>query len=117
MTAAAFSQQTGHEAVITQTNLRRYEARVTCDCGAVQVNLMVDGPSESAVLERLSGAVLYQHRYIALTLANWKCSNCGATTGLDVDHKVMRSHGRDDRIENLRALCAGCHRQRHGLKA
>ena len=43
----------------------------------------------------------------------WRCANCGRPIPLEVHHKVFRSQGRDDRIENLVALCSCCHKGKH----
>ena len=48
----------------------------------------------------------------------YRCAECGELNALEIDHKVPRSKGRDDRIENLRAVCAsftGCriHEKKH----
>lgn len=51
-----------------------------------------------------------------------KCAMCGRkmpANAYEIDHKIPRSRGRDDRIENLRAVCTGLngcdlHRRKHG---
>jgi len=48
----------------------------------------------------------------------YRCAECGELNALEIDHKIPRSKGRDDRIENLRAVCAsftGCriHEKKH----
>lgn len=49
----------------------------------------------------------------------YRCLLCGRLVALEIDHINMRSHGRDDRRANLRALgtrfSCGCHARRHGL--
>lgn len=46
--------------------------------------------------------------------AKWRCEKCQAIKPIQVHHIKLRSHGRDDRITNLRALCQGCHSSEHG---
>jgi predicted restriction endonuclease len=72
--------------------------------------------TESVALASLSEAVLTAHRLIVLNRAGWKCELCGKIGGLEVHHNKFRSHGRDDRVANLVALCADCHREQHGGK-
>lgn len=44
----------------------------------------------------------------------YRCFRCGRIVPLENDHIVPRSHGRNDRRENCRALCPRCHEYRHG---
>lgn len=49
---------------------------------------------------------------------NGLCALCGkkmqGTANTEIDHKKSRgAHGRDDRLENLRAVHSSCHRLRH----
>ncbi len=57
------------------------------------------------------GATVYQLQF-------GKCAMCGRRMmpgQYEIDHiKSRGAHGRDDRIENLRALDSECHRRRHG---
>src|SRR5262249_14999309 len=44
--------------------------------------------------------------------AGWRCQACGLRTKLDVHHVVKRAHGGSDvDLDNLVALCRGCHDQ------
>jgi len=43
----------------------------------------------------------------------WRCQDCGSSKDLHVHHLVKRSKLGDDALDNLIALCAGCHRERH----
>lgn len=45
---------------------------------------------------------------------SWRCQVCGAMSGLEIHHKEFRSHGGDDREENLITLCCRCHASIHG---
>lgn len=82
--------------------------------------LMCAGDNESEILKALVEMVYRYNREIVLTRAAGKCENCGAKGSLEVDHITARSKGRNDRIENLRALgsemSCGCHRLRHTAK-
>lgn len=92
-------------------------AACVCDCSGRTIGLTtryVRG--ESRALELLLSAVLQEHGRICMEKANWKCSNCGRTTGLSAHHKVFRSHGRDDRVQNLSSDCTDCHGRKHGAK-
>ena len=40
------------------------------------------------------------------------CERCGAV-GVDIHHKIKRSHGGSDEAENLEALCRKCHNREH----
>jgi 5-methylcytosine-specific restriction endonuclease McrA len=44
----------------------------------------------------------------------WRCQDCGSSKDLQVHHLVKRSKLGDDILDNLIALCASCHMQRHG---
>lgn len=48
-----------------------------------------------------------------LANANHRCSVCGNSRGLQVHHIKPVSAGGTDAIDNLRALCAGCHKAAH----
>ena len=39
----------------------------------------------------------------------WKCQACGLRQRLHIHHIVFRSHGGEDTLENLIALCSDCH--------
>ena len=45
--------------------------------------------------------------------AGWRCSRCGRAGRLECDHKVPLDKGGDPwAMENLQALCIGCHREK-----
>lgn len=59
------------------------------------------------------------HSKIVLEKQKYRCLLCGGRFPLDIDHIKPRSKGRDDRVENLRAICSafyGCraHARKHG---
>ena len=43
-----------------------------------------------------------------------RCSNCGEHTHLHLHHLVSLSKGGNNKIENLKLLCADCHSEEHG---
>jgi 5-methylcytosine-specific restriction endonuclease McrA len=43
------------------------------------------------------------------------CVRCGSTEDLEVDHVTPVSAGGETTPDNLRTLCAGCHRKIHKL--
>ena len=40
------------------------------------------------------------------------CEECGAVA-VDLHHKVKRSQGGGDEVDNLQALCRACHNLKH----
>ena len=50
----------------------------------------------------------------AILAQGMKCARCGRMLPLSGHHKTHRSKARRDSIENIEALCAGCHHQAHG---
>ena len=44
------------------------------------------------------------------------CSSCGVGGSLEVHHRQPLSRGGSDDLENLKALCAGCHLRAHNYK-
>jgi len=43
------------------------------------------------------------------------CEECG-DVAVDIHHKVFKSNGGSDEVENLTALCRNCHEIAHGLR-
>jgi len=43
-----------------------------------------------------------------------RCGVCTSPRNLEMDHIEPRSHGRNDRLENLQLLCHDCHRRKTG---
>jgi len=46
----------------------------------------------------------------------WRCQYCGSAKDLQVHHLRSRSKLGGDVLENLIALCAGCHKLQHHRK-
>jgi len=88
--------------------------------------------SERTKLRHEVGSYVDPHSYVALdgtehlygedwTRRRWevydrdehRCVRCGKMLEFhqaEIDHKIPRSKCRDDRLQNLVTLCAGCHR-------
>jgi HNH endonuclease len=113
-----FERINGHEVeVAKQEGGDMFEAYCVCDCdGGPPCGCMTIAATPELSLAMLLTSVFKLHSRIVLKRAGWKCSNCSRVTGLAVHHVVFKSHGRNDRIENLRALCAACHSAEHGIK-
>lgn len=43
----------------------------------------------------------------------YKCAVCGSCNGLQIHHKIYRSNGGADTLENLVTLCEDCHMKEH----
>lgn len=55
-------------------------------------------------------------RQIKLTEAEWKCSACPETHGLQIHHKSYKYRGREHlKLSTLLVLCDSCHKKVHGL--
>lgn len=77
----------------------------------------VGGKTESEGLESLVRKVYLIHSEIVRKRQQYRCADCSKfPTPLQVHHKIFRSHGRDDRVSNLKALCPSCHERAHGTK-
>jgi 5-methylcytosine-specific restriction endonuclease McrA len=67
--------------------------------------------------EILSGAAWQRRRKEVWERDGRKCVICNrglpALRDAETDHIVKRSKARDDRPQNLRSLCRGCHWNRH----
>lgn len=92
-----------------------YKAEANWEHGTVEVK---DVTQDKAL--RLLIDTIYKLRS-AWVMKNqkYRCLECGSLNPLEIDHKVPRARGRDDRIENLRAVCAsftgcGVHQRKHG---
>jgi hypothetical protein len=49
-------------------------------------------------------------KYVAAS-QGWKCSNCNEVlkASFEIDHRIRLEHGGSNHIDNLTALCRGCH--------
>ena len=113
MTARQFEKINGHTPTVARTLMGVWVASCTCDCWRGPMKLTCTAFKEHEALEKLLEAVYKHHGDIVMHQANWMCSNCKSVRGLESHHKVHRSKGRDDRVENLTAHCARCHTQAH----
>lgn len=80
-----------------------------------------EGYNKTKVMDQLVIMVYRIRCQECLRRACWKCEICGKTgVPLQVHHKVFRSQGRKDTLENLMASCQPCHEREHrkprGLK-
>lgn len=67
--------------------------------------------------EALAGLVDNNWRKVVYEVSrsqHWRCADCGKCRWLQGHHVKRRSRGRDDRKENVLALCNSCHRDLHG---
>lgn len=71
--------------------------------------------TQSEALHDLVETNLRLNRELVMARDHYRCINCRAFGAMHCDHKVARSHGRDDRIENLVTLCRECHGIRHTI--
>lgn len=55
-------------------------------------------------------------RVQCLDRAKWACEKCNRVGGLECHHKIHRSKERNDKLENLQALCNDCHGREHGAR-
>ena len=51
----------------------------------------------------------------AVRYAHVFCQTCGSTKDLEIHHKVKKSQGGTDNIDNLILLCRECHKKAHGI--
>ena len=119
ISALKFERINGHVPTISHsrsTGLCR--AETACECGGAPVPLSSGWHrTESKVLEDLRDKVLAEHGRVAMERAGWKCQECGGVKPLSAHHKVFRSNGRDDTVQNLESVCRACHEREHGPKA
>lgn len=49
-------------------------------------------------------------------LAKWACGKFNRAGWIECHHKIHRSKQRNDKLENLQALCNECHGREHGAR-
>jgi 5-methylcytosine-specific restriction endonuclease McrA len=54
-------------------------------------------------------------RPVHIQMQGEPCQRCERRIGVAIHHKVFRSQGGDDRLENFEWLCQSCHDEAHGL--
>ena len=64
------------------------------------------------------GNNLVNNRKSRWAMDNYKCSQCGSTSDLQVHHKdcIPRNVSNNHSVSNLITLCRSCHRQLHSKK-
>lgn len=60
----------------------------------------------------LRGRDWKEKRKLAMTRAAGRCQDCGRTGSLHAHHLTYKRHG-NEHPDDLRVLCASCHRRRH----
>ncbi len=75
-----------------------------------------EGCNQAAALGRLVEVIYKRRSEQTMQEQGWRCADCNGIKPLTIHHKVFRSHGRDDRRENLIAICVSCHDSRHNQK-
>jgi hypothetical protein len=119
LTAAKLEALSGHLPVVMYDKPLGYSAKCVCNCGSVPMNIWVGFyHTEQRALESMRAKILSDHGWIVMERARWKCQNCDkAGASLSAHHKIFRSHGRDDRVAALQALCLECHQAAHQQKS
>jgi 5-methylcytosine-specific restriction endonuclease McrA len=107
-------RETGHHPELRRIEYGRFVYRAVCCCGDRPVTVEASDTCRFAALGRIRRRIYELHRRLIFELAGGNCAECGEAGPLECDHIVPCSHGRNDRIENLRALCRRCHGLRHG---
>lgn len=77
-----------------------------CDTSAEKPNDSPPANSRDATRKRRPSL----HRRV-FTRDGHKCTNCGSTHALEVDHIIPRAKGGPDSLENLRLLCRSCNQR------
>src|SRR5262249_17162400 len=65
--------------------------------------------SKKGKLDRLDPEAYRKLRREVLARDGWRCQQCGSTASLHVHHRLFRSHGGEDGMDNLITICAHCH--------
>lgn len=96
---------------------RREYVFLICDCTDPPKGIKVLRSKDPVKMRnKLIDAAYRLHSALVRLRAGSRCEWCRLQKPGDIDHIVPRSHGRDDRIPNLRFLCSGrdgCHERRH----
>jgi hypothetical protein len=71
---------------------------------------------EEAALDAMIGNNWWKLQLHVAERQRHRCAHCGKIVDLQLHHIKFRSHGRDDRVANLEALCAKCHHVKHGVE-
>lgn len=73
-----------------------------------------DNYQPQMALKGLVTIVYKIHSQAVFAAQGWKCLDCGQVKPLQIHHIVHRSKGRNDKMQNLKALCYNCHQLEHG---
>lgn len=76
-------------------------------------SIIVVEDDAGAAANRFLEENLRQITQIKLREQRGRCQRCGRRRPLQLHHRVLRSHGRDDRPENLELLDQECHEAQH----
>lgn len=82
------------------------------ETGEVMATTLAKDPKLAA--QRLVELVYQINSNIVMEQQAWKCNLCQLRRPLQAHHKIHRSKGRSDRVDNLEALCHKCHAEKHG---
>jgi hypothetical protein len=80
--------------------------------------IVVKGKTKEDSLTLLLNTIYQARSAWVMKKQRYRCAECGELNRLEIDHIIPRSKGRDDRLTNLRAICAsftGCraHERKH----
>lgn len=99
------------------TVMRIPDERFTLVALSGQVEIVrVVARDEKTACVGLVAAVYKIHSEVVRKLQGYMCAHCGQRQPLSVHHRIFRSAGRRDDVENLIALCVDCHAREHGPK-
>jgi hypothetical protein len=68
--------------------------------------------------ERIKRSVSDSKKRFVASRQGWKCGHCNETLNsfYQIDHKIRLDQGGSNHIDNLMALCAGCHSIKTGME-
>lgn len=117
MTKTAFERITGlsvQEVACAGNPKKKFTSRTyTAYDGRLAVASLTTSEHPGNALKMLTDRIYKIRGDRVRTEQNYLCFCCARLAPLEIDHVQMRSHGRDDRRENLRAMGVDCHRRRH----